>query len=33
LRASDTAEIAFDNVEPVENLMGEEGKGSCSILL
>ena len=27
-RASDTAEIAFDNVEiPVENLMGEEGKG------
>ncbi|MBT8272666.1 MAG: acyl-CoA dehydrogenase family protein [Bacteroidia bacterium] len=27
-RASDTAEIAFDNVEvPVKNLMGEEGKG------
>ncbi|HEX8268267.1 MAG TPA: acyl-CoA dehydrogenase family protein [Flavobacterium sp.] len=27
-RASDTAEIAFDNVEiPVQNLMGEEGKG------
>lgn len=27
-RASDTAEIAFDNVEiSVENLMGEEGKG------
>lgn len=27
-RASDTGEIAFDNVEiPVENLMGEEGKG------
>ncbi len=27
-RASDTAEIAFDNVEiPTENLMGEEGKG------
>jgi acyl-CoA dehydrogenase len=27
-RASDTAEIAFDNIEiPVENLMGEEGKG------
>lgn len=27
-RASDTAEIAFNNVEiPVENLMGEEGKG------
>jgi acyl-CoA dehydrogenase len=27
-RASDTAEIAFDNVEiPLENLMGEEGKG------
>jgi acyl-CoA dehydrogenase len=27
-RASDTAEIAFDNVEiPEENLMGEEGKG------
>jgi alkylation response protein AidB-like acyl-CoA dehydrogenase len=36
-RASDTAEIAFDNVEiPLENLMGEEGKGFlilCSILL
>jgi alkylation response protein AidB-like acyl-CoA dehydrogenase len=28
MEASDTAEIAFDNVEiPVENLMGEEGKG------
>ena len=27
-RASDTAEIAFDNVEiPADNLMGEEGKG------
>ena len=27
-RASDTAELAFDNVEiPAENLMGEEGKG------
>src|SRR5699024_6052587 len=27
-RASDTAEIALDNVEvPMENLMGEEGKG------
>tara|TARA_R110002126_G_scaffold55819_2_gene149619 strand:- start:2847 stop:4004 length:1158 start_codon:yes stop_codon:yes gene_type:complete len=27
-RASDTGEIAFDNVEiPVENLLGEEGKG------
>ena len=27
-RASDTAEIAFNNVEiPLENLMGEEGKG------
>jgi len=27
-RASDTAEIAFDNVEiPLENLMGEEGSG------
>jgi acyl-CoA dehydrogenase len=27
-RASDTAEIGFDNVRiPVENLMGEEGKG------
>ncbi|WP_424494610.1 acyl-CoA dehydrogenase family protein [Salinimicrobium sp. GXAS 041] len=27
-RASDTAEIAFDNVEiPTDNLMGEEGKG------
>ncbi|WP_296636312.1 acyl-CoA dehydrogenase family protein [Polaribacter sp.] len=27
-RASDTAEIAFDNVEiPAENLLGEEGKG------
>jgi len=28
LRCSDTAEIAFDNVKvPVENLIGEEGKG------
>jgi acyl-CoA dehydrogenase len=27
-RASDTAELAFDNVEiPAENMMGEEGKG------
>ena len=27
-RASDTAEIAFDNVEvPLQNLLGEEGKG------
>ena len=27
-RASDTAELAFDNVEiPLENLMGEQGKG------
>ena len=27
-KASDTGEIAFDNVEiPIENLMGEEGKG------
>ncbi|WP_444647899.1 acyl-CoA dehydrogenase family protein [Flavobacterium columnare] len=27
-KASDTAELAFDNVEiPLENLMGEEGKG------
>jgi acyl-CoA dehydrogenase len=32
-RASDTAEIAFDNVEiPVENLMGEEGKGFAYIM-
>lgn len=32
-RASDTAEIAFDNVEiPVENLMGEEGKGFSYIM-
>ncbi len=28
LRSSDTAEIAFDNVKvPIENLIGEEGKG------
>jgi len=28
VEASDTAELAFDNVEiPLENLMGEEGKG------
>jgi alkylation response protein AidB-like acyl-CoA dehydrogenase len=32
-RASDTAEISFDNVEiPVENLMGEEGKGFAYIM-
>ena len=32
-RASDTAELAFDNVEiPVENLMGEEGKGFPCIM-
>ena len=32
-RASDTAEIAFDNVEiPVENLLGEEGKGFAYIM-
>ena len=32
-RASDTGEIAFDNVEvPVENLMGEEGKGFSYIM-
>ncbi|MGL3001583.1 acyl-CoA dehydrogenase family protein [Flavobacterium sp. RSSB_23] len=32
-RASDTAEIAFDNVEvPVENLMGEENKGFAYIM-
>lgn len=32
-RASDTAEIAFDNVViPVENLMGEEGKGFSYIM-
>ncbi len=32
-RASDTAEIAFDNVEiPAENLMGEEGKGFSYIM-
>ena len=32
-RASDTAELAFDNVEvPVENLMGEEGKGFTFIM-
>ena len=33
LRASDTAEIAFDNVEvPFENLMGEENKGFAYIM-
>lgn len=32
-RASDTGEIAFDQVEvPVENLMGEEGKGFSYIM-
>ena len=32
-RASDTAEIAFDNVEiPTENLLGEEGKGFAYIM-
>ncbi|WP_289023230.1 acyl-CoA dehydrogenase family protein [uncultured Salegentibacter sp.] len=32
-RASDTAELAFDNVEiPAENLMGEEGKGFSYIM-
>ncbi|MFD2585459.1 acyl-CoA dehydrogenase family protein [Croceitalea marina] len=32
-RASDTAELAFDNVEvPVSNLMGEEGKGFTFIM-
>lgn len=32
-RASDTAEISFDNVEiPLENLMGEEGKGFAYIM-
>ncbi len=32
-RASDTAEIAFDNVViPAENLMGEEGKGFAYIM-
>ena len=32
-RASDTAELAFDNVEiPVENLMGEENKGFSYIM-
>ncbi len=32
-RASDTGEIAFDNVEiPEENLMGEEGKGFSYIM-
>ena len=32
-RASDTAEIAFDNVEiPVENLLGDEGKGFAYIM-
>lgn len=32
-RASDTAEIAFDNVEvPIENLMGEEGRGFAYIM-
>jgi acyl-CoA dehydrogenase len=32
-RASDTAEIAFDNVEiPAQNLMGEEGKGFSYVM-
>ncbi|WP_430909359.1 acyl-CoA dehydrogenase family protein [Maribacter sp. 2-571] len=32
-RASDTAELAFDNVEvPAENLLGEEGKGFTYIM-
>jgi len=32
-RASDTAEISFDNVEvPVENILGEEGKGFSYIM-
>jgi len=32
-RASDTGDIAFDNVEvPVENLMGEEGKGFAYVM-
>ncbi len=32
-RASDTGEIAFDNVEiPAENLMGEEGKGFAYLM-
>ncbi|MCG9970740.1 acyl-CoA dehydrogenase family protein [Christiangramia crocea] len=32
-RASDTAELAFDNVQvPAENLMGEEGKGFSYIM-
>lgn len=32
-KASDTAEIAFDNVEiPIENLLGEEGKGFAYIM-
>lgn len=32
-RASDTAEIAFDNVKiPIENRMGEEGKGFAYIM-
>ena len=32
-RASDTAELAFDNVEvPTKNLMGEEGKGFTFIM-
>lgn len=32
-RASDTAEIAFDNVEvPIENLMGEKNKGFAYIM-